>query len=276
MAKYSADLHVHTTASDSSFGPLKLIEHAKAANMTTIAVTDHDCVDAVHPARVAGEKLGIRVIAGVEMSAAHEGVEVHLVGLFLDVISPWLLEMFKDFQKRRTERIGKICQRLREHGVELGIDDVKPFIAESGAPSRVHVAQALAHKGCVQDVRDAFQNYIGDDGPGYVPKNFMSMQDAIAAIRRCGGVAVFAHPGLTRHDELLPVFAQMGGKALEVYYPAHSARLTKHYLELGRELGLLPSGGSDCHGRNRPDLMLGKIRLPEYIVDDLENAARLG
>jgi hypothetical protein len=244
-------------------------------NLCTLAVTDHDDIDGVFGARAAGEKLGVRVIPGVELSAHHNGIEVHVLGLFIDLLDARFLEMLQDMQRLRVERIREIADRLRAMGVDVSADEILVTAGE-GAASRAHVAQVLVKKGIARDVQEAFRTYVGDYAPGYVPKNFLAMADAIQAVRRGGGISVLAHPGLLRHDELLPVFAEMGGKGIETYYPSYSRQQQRHYLELGRELGLLPSGGSDCHGLNRPELLMGKVRLPERIVDELERAARFG
>ena len=275
MARYSADLHVHTIYSDGSFTPRELVKRARALKLNAVAVTDHDDIDGVHPARVAGEKLGVRVIPGVELSAHHDGIEVHIIGLFVDVLDARFLELLQRLQRLRLERIRLIAECLGALGVELAADDVLA-VAGRGAPSRAHAARALVKKGLATDIREAFRRYLGDYAPCNVPKNFLSMAEAIDAVRRCGGVAVFAHPGLTRHDELLPIFARLGGQAIEVYYPSYSRQQTRQYLAIARQLELLPSGGSDCHGLNRPELRLGKMRLPERIVTELERLARFG
>jgi hypothetical protein len=249
------------------------VKRAKSLSLDTIAVTDHDDIDGVQPALIAGEKLGLRVIPGVELSSHHGGIEVHVIGLFVDVLDARFLELLQRLQRLRVDRIRLIADRLKSQGVDVTADDILE-VAGPGAPSRAHVAKVLVKKCIAKDVQEAFRLYVGDFAPSYVPKNFLSMAEGIEAIRRCGGVTVFAHPGLTRHDELLPIFAQMGGQALEAYYPSYSRQQTRRFLGLARELGLLPSGGSDCHGQNRPELLLGKVRLPERIVADLERLAR--
>jgi len=275
MPRSSADLHLHTMYSDGTFTPRELVKRSRALGINIIAITDHDSIEGVFPAMAAGEKLGVRVIPGVELSAHHGGIEVHIIGLFIDVLNPPFLEMLRTMQQLRVKRIHTISKLLRDLGVDITAGEILA-VAGDGTPSRAHVAKALVERGLVDDYRAAFQRYLGDTGPANAPKRFLSMHECIELISSAWGVAVFAHPGATRHDELLPVFADMGGHALETYYPSYTNHQTRHYLNLAGQLNLLPSGGSDCHGFNRPDLLLGKIRLPQCIVDDLEQVARVG
>ncbi len=275
MPRTAADLHLHTIHSDGTFTPRELVKRAKAMGFGTIAVTDHDSIEGVYPAMAAGEKLGVRVIPGVELSAHHLGIEVHIVGLFVDVLNPPFLDVLRTMQQLRVKRIHTISKRLRDLGVDITAGEIMA-VAGDGTPSRAHVAKALVERGLVDDYRAAFQRYLGDTGPANAPKKFLTMRECLELITSARGVAVFAHPGATRHDELLPVFADMGGHALETYYPSYTNYQTRHYLNLAGQLNLLPSGGSDCHGFNRPELLLGRIRLPKRIVDDLERVARFG
>ena len=275
MARTAGDLHLHTMHSDGTFEPRELVRRAKAMGFGTIAITDHDSVEGVYPAMVAGEKLDLRVIPGVELSAHYLGTEVHIVGLFVDVLNPSFLETLQTLQQLRVKRIHTISKRLRGLGLDITAGEILA-VAGEGTPSRAHVAKALVERGLVNDYRTAFSRYLGDTRPANAPKRFLTMRECLELIRSCSGVAVFAHPGVTRQDELLRVFADLGGNAIEAYYPSYTNYQTRHYLQLAEKLNLLPSGGSDCHGFNRPELLLGRIRLPEHVVDALERVARFG
>jgi len=275
MAKQiQADLHIHTTCSDGTFTPREVVEHAAAAGISVIAITDHDTTSGVDEARLHGLARDLEVIPGVEISTYHGDQEFHLIGLYVDTVNSAFLERLNEMCRARRERIGQIVDKLRSIGVELDVQDVID-LADGGSPGRAHVAQALKDGGHVADLAEAFCKYVGDTGPAFVPKRYMSMQEAITTIRAMGGVSILAHPGVTSRDDYVPIFADMGLHGIEAFYPTHNREQTARYLAMARRLGLLVSGGSDSHGLRRPGLPIGRVRVPGAFVEKITALAQL-
>ena len=275
MAKrIQADLHVHTTYSDGLFSPREVVDRAAAVGLNMIAITDHDTMAGIAEARQHGPACGVDVVAGVEISTYHGDQEFHILGLYVDTVNTSFLERLELMRRARHERIFEMVEKLKTLGVELDGQEIID-LADGNSPGRAHVAQALMNRGHVADFSEAFFRYVGDSGPAFVPKRFITAQEAIAAVRTMGGVSILAHPGLTNRDDFIAVFAEMGLNGLEAFYPTYSREQTTHYLSLAQRLGLLASGGSDCHGRRRPEIMLGRVRVPEVFVQKITALAQL-
>lgn len=266
-----ADLHLHTRFSDGTLTPQELVSRSKKAGLSAIAVTDHDCVLGIAPAMEAGAQEEIEVIPGIELTAEHKGIEIHMLGYLLDHRCPALTERIKILDKNRVERVHKMTAKLNELGVPLKPEDVFS-IAGPGIVGRLHVARALLEKGYTSSVHEAFQKYIGDKGPAYVLGFRFSPQEAIALIKEAGGVPVLAHPYLMHDDELIPEFVACGLMGLEVYYPEHSQGMANYYLETAKKYKLLVTGGSDYHGQIKPGVKLGCIKLDYGFVEKLKEA----
>ena len=272
------DLHTHSTASDGATGPGDLIRLADAAGLAAVALTDHDTTAGIAEARAAATDLpDLHFIAGVEVSAVFSPGTLHILGLGIDESDPALLEMTAHFRHAREQRNPKIIQRLQAMGVGIDMDDVRAA-AGAGADrpsriiSRLHIAQALASKGVAQSVAEAFDRYVGDGAPAYVPKDRMAPEQVIAAIRSAGGAAIAAHPAQMRcrsPEELQRVLRQLkdvGLAGVEVYHSDHTDVQTRQYLDLAYGLELLVTGGSDFHGPAKPHVRLGYPRTPLSIV----------
>ncbi len=270
-----ADLHLHTCFSDGQFTPEELVRAAQAAGLAAIAVTDHDCVDGVAPTREAARDLPLEVISGAELSTDGGASEIHTVGLFMKLGGSRLEEELQRYQERRRERIFTTCELLRGEGVEIDADDVFR-LAHGAAPGRVHVAQALLAAGVVGTRDDAFVRFLGIGAPACVPKERPSVATAIELIHEAGGVAILAHPGLSKHDELIPEMVAAGLDGIEAYSPAHSPERTTHYLDLAKRHGLAVSAGSDCHAHDTNRLRIGCVRLADEELDALRNRAAQG
>lgn len=257
----SVDLHSHSTASDGSRPPADVMAAAHAAGLTAIALTDHDTVAGIPEARAAAAALGLRLVPGVELSAVEGEVETHLLGLHLsrpEEIAAGLAAL-RDMRRQRAIRI---VERLNELGVRITFADVEEQ-AGDGAIGRPHVARALVEEGWATDLRDAFERYLGNGRPAFVPKDRLSMSDAIAMIHRAGGLAVLAHPGHAGTRERLEALAAQGLDGVEVLHPSHGADDVARLRTLAEFLGLVPSGGSDWHGGDDGPRTLGVMRVPE-------------
>ena len=268
----AADLHVHTTFSDSNLTPQEVIDQCLFAHVGTVAITDHDAVDGVEPSLAAAGPLGVRVVPGVEMTAYQDELEIHVIGLFIDIEHPEFNAVIRGTREARHTRVYTMVDKLRGLDVELTADEVLD-IAAGGAPGRVHVAQALLRRGHVATIGDAFQQYIGNNGPAYVPKRQLSPAQAAHAIHSAGGVAVVAHPGTGLPDGLVRQMIGDGLDGIEAYHSLHSQDMAEHYLAMARELGVLVSGGSDSHGGTRKESRIGAVMLDDELVDALEARA---
>ena len=278
------DLHLHTRFSDGSLMPAEVVGLAHQAGITALAITDHDIVDGISLALNAATPLGIEVIPGVELSSRFNDRELHVLGYFFD----WQDSTFRDHlaQQRRSRHVRnpQTIERLNALGFELSEEEVK---AKAGSDSigRPHIAQVLVEKGYVQDTREAFDRYLKDGAPAYVPRTLADTRDVIAWIRHAGGVPVLAHPTWTRCQgeplyHLCAGLKEAGLLGLEVFYSSHNRRQTSRFLELAKRLDLLVTGGSDFHGAANPDIQVGRgkgnLKVPAALLDPLRQAARQG
>jgi len=254
------DLHTHSTHSDGSFPPGKLVELAKEKGLRAIALTDHDTVAGVEEAVSAGKKLGVEVVPGVEISAQFGPGTMHILGYCLHSTHPELTGALKKLQQARAARNPKIIERLQTLGLKITTAEVLDLAGEQ--VGRPHIARALVQRGHVSSMDEAFSRYLKKGAVAYVEKFRFSPRQAIGLIRRAGGLASLAHPftlGIDEPKELSPVAKElqaMGLEGIEVFYPDHSMEMTVLYDDVAKRLGLLPTGGSDFHGdlRNGTDL----------------------
>ena len=254
------DLHTHSTASDGTVAPEAAIEAAERCGLTALALTDHDTIDGVVAARAAGERLGVRIIAGVELSAFHDGHEVHLLALHLTHLEG-LERRLSELRTMRYARAQKIVDKLNTLGIPLTLDEVLQQ-SNGGAVGRPHVARALIAHGVVPDFREAFTRYLGNAGSAFVPKEHFSIGDAIAIAHEAGALAIWAHPGDGGRRERLEPLVAAGLDGLEIRHPSHSAEDIKRLQALADFFSLVPSGGSDWHGAPDGPRRLGIMNVP--------------
>lgn len=253
------DLHTHTIASDGTLTPTALVELAARKGLAAIAITDHDTLAAIPDARAVGEKLGVEVIAGVELSVSHAGADVHLLGYFVDPTNAALAERLARFRAVREQRGARMVERLRELGVDITLAEVMAE-AKGAALGRPHVARALVAKGIVKSIPEAFDQWLADGRPAHVPKEKLGAQEAIALVHGARGVAVLAHPGLlpeASRYRIIHDLAALGLDGVEVEHSRHSSEERHRLRDLARELDLVETGGSDFHGENKPGVDLG-------------------
>lgn len=240
------DLHSHSTASDGVLSPSALVERAARVGLDGLALTDHDCVDGIPAALAAAADLGIELIPGIELSVQVGERDIHVLGLWIEHEDTTLRRVLAELSGMRRDRAGGMVARLRELGHAIEMEDV---LAQSGDgnPGRPHVAKAMVARGIVASLEEAFERYIGDDGPAYVPKSLMGIDRGFELFRTYRAVPVFAHPGLCDYEPLLDPFIARGLKGLEVDHPKHNPPERERLRRLCRERGLVPSGGSDFH-----------------------------
>ncbi|MCU0651888.1 MAG: PHP domain-containing protein [Candidatus Omnitrophica bacterium] len=268
-----ADLHLHTIFSDGTYTPEELVKASKKAGLSAISIADHDTVDAIIPSLKIAQKEDIEIIPGIELTAEHEGLEVHILGYCIDYTNKRLQEKLDFLGKNRRERIYKIVDKLA--ALDLKLDPEAVFeIASEGTVGRLHIARAMVKERIVKSTAEAFSRYIGDKCPAYVCGFRFSPAEAIGLIKEMGGVAILAHPYLIRNDELILEFVKQGVAGLEVYYPEHTQSMINYYLGLAKKHNLLVTGGSDCHGKAKPEVKIGMIKLPYELVEKLKEARR--
>ena len=252
------DLHAHTLASDGGDRPDQLVAAAAAAGVGTLAVTDHDTVAAVAPARAAGERLGVEVLAGCEVTATVGDRVVHVLLYGEGLLQPDLADAVELARRGREERnlaIGERLERLTGVGYADAVE-----VAGASVLSRAHFARALIARGVVADVAEAFDRYLSSGRPAYVPAPGVSVTDAVALAAKAGGVAVLAHPGRlapAERDRVVGEALEAGIDGVEVWHSQHDAELRRSLDALVSRHGLLATGGSDYHGRHKPDVRVG-------------------
>lgn len=268
------DLHTHSTASDGLLAPIDLVDAAHAAGLAAIALTDHDTTAGIAAATVAGERVGLKVIPGVELSARYLRHEAHILGYFIDPASQALQHELSRYREVRLARMERMVEKLATIGKPVDLARVRE-IAGAGAVGRPHLAAAMVEAGYVDGMRMAFDRYLGHGRPAYVPKPDLAPAEAIAVIRAAGGVPVLAHPFSTGDPAgVLPGLRDLGLMGMEVWYGEYSPEQRGELHALATGLGLIPTGGSDFHGPNfKPGRDLGGPPVPYAAVEALAAAA---
>ena len=267
-----ADLHLHTNFSDGTYTPEELAAHGKRNNLAAMALTDHDTVEGCERMAAACANLAIHFVPGTELTAEVDGIEVHLLGYFIDIKNPNLLEQTAKFQSVRQNRIHEMVARLNECNIPLRAETVFE-IANCRSPGRPHVGRALVREKFCASMDEAFTRFLKQGKPAWVPKFKISAFDAIKLIHDANGLAVMAHPGLNRTDSIIPKLVEAGMDGVECFHSKHPRRTAEHYLIIAEENNLLVTGGSDCHGLSKGKPLIGSVKLAEkYFVALKEKA----
>jgi 3',5'-nucleoside bisphosphate phosphatase len=268
------DLHLHTTASDGRSTPANLVSAALRARLAIISVTDHDTVAGIDDAAAACAATRLRLVTGIEVTAAREDVEVHVLGYFIDHRHPRLLGFLESQRADRVRRVTAMLARLRDLGAGVNEEDVLAARPDGQTVGRPLIARALVRAGMVRTTREAFDLYLAEGRPAFVPRAAPDPAEVFDLIHEAGGIASLAHPGLLAHDQWIPGMAAAGLDALEAFYIEHSPEITARYRELAAAHGLVESGGSDYHGdvRYGPQRP-GDVSLPMAAFERLESVA---
>jgi hypothetical protein len=264
----TADLHIHSTASDGSLTPAEIVNRARRVGLRAIAIADHDCIDGVAEAIREGERCGVEVVPAVEISSSAGTADVHLLGYMFDPGDGPLGQFLRFFQRTREERAVKIVERLNELGFPLPL----PAVVDAGGTGsigRMHIARALVEEGLCGSVDEAFRRLLRDGGPAFIEKYRIPAAEAIDVIHRAGGLAFLAHPGFYADEELMADLFASGLDGLEVYNPKHRQEQIFRFRTIIRERGALESGGSDFHSEKKRSLPFGKFRVPYTLVEGM-------
>lgn len=266
----SADLHLHTRFSDGTFTPEELVAAAQQQGLTALALTDHDTMEGCPATAAAGAAAGIEFLPGIELTSEQNGRELHILGYGLAMHQAPLQQALAKFQVVRQQRIRDMVARLNELNVTLDADAVLAQ-ANCRAPGRPHVARALVTAGACATMDEAFERWLKQHRPAWVPKCRITAAAAIELIHQAGGAAVLAHPALNRADPLIPGLVEAGLDGIECFHTQHAANVSRRYVALANRLGVLITGGSDCHGLNKGIPHIGTVRLPLVYFEKLKD-----
>ncbi len=270
------DFHTHSTHSDGVRSPTELIDLAYKRGVRVMALTDHDTLDGLEEAEAAAARLpGFLLVPGVELSCDVPGTEVHMLGYFIDRKDARLQEQLDSFRVGRIDRAQRIIGALERLGAPIEWERVQELAGEASV-GRPHIAQALLEAGHIEHFNEAFDRFIGRDGPAYAERVKLEPPDAIAMIRDAGGLAVFAHPGFTKeYERVAGELAEAGLFGLEAYYKHYDPEMVASLVALADGLGIFALGGSDHHGIDREgERQPGDIPLPDEVVDAFLETAR--
>ena len=273
-AGYPVDLHTHSLRSDGALSPSELVRRAAARGVRVQALADHDTLAGVAEAVAAGREVGVRIIPATELNTESEFGDAHVLAYFVDPADTALEERLRWLRENRGRRVELMVEKLKALGYAISLDRVLE-IAQGGALGRPHIAQALLEKGYVRSYDEAFETLIAKDSPAYVSRVGLLPLEAVELARRHGGIPALAHPGtVVRLEELLPRLVAAGLAGIECYYPEHTPAWTAHCLSLARAHGLVPTGGSDFHGRSEHGAEIGAVFVPPEAVERLESRAQ--
>ncbi len=265
-----SDMHVHTTFSDGRLTPEEIVAAAKEAGLTYLAITDHDTVDGIrhlyenglYPLKM------LRLIPGVEFSCEEDEHDVHILGYDFDIYNQELADKVNELSESRWTRFSRMMARLQELGYSITEADVMQIAGSSRSIGRAHVARALVKKGLMPTVHDAFEKLLEHGCPAYIPHFRLQPAEAVALIRRAGGIPVLAHPKLVGDDELVSALLTLDFGGLEVYYPQHDASDTARYKALAERHALRLTGGSDFHALpHREPKELGVFTIDDALAE---------
>lgn len=272
------DLHVHSTYSDGTLTPSELVLHAKQLNLSAMALTDHDTIEGIPEAIDTGKQHALEIIPGVELSTFFHDKEIHIVGLYIDYTDETFQKELKDLRNIRRDRNLQMCEKFTELGMPLHYEEMEQKYADA-VITRAHFADYLLEKGYIKSRNEAFERFIGPNGPCYVPRKKMTSAEAIRIIKNAGGVPILAHPvlyhlGNEQMNKLMDYLCDAGIVGLEAIYSTYTAGEEIQMKNLAKKCGLILSGGSDYHGANKPHIELGIGRghlfVPYSILEDIK------
>lgn len=283
----AVDLHVHSNRSDGTLSPSQLVDHAMEKGLAAFALTDHDTTDGLEEAiayanalRLAGHTVP-EVIPGIELSTEYQSQDIHIVGLYIDYHNSRFIQKLREFIDSRDSRNRKMCLRLQAAGIPIDYDKLAAQFPDS-VITRAHFAKYMFLHGYIKSVKEAFERYVGDHCPCFVPREKVTPVQAVELILEAGGIPVLAHPVLypmsdVRLEELAAELKEAGLIGLEAIYGAYSPSDEHRMRALAQKFGLCISGGSDFHGSNKPGLDLGtgygSLYVPYSVLEELVRRA---
>ena len=267
------DLHCHSTFSDGTMTPSELVEMACEENLGGLALTDHDTIEGVPERLAEAKKVDLPALSGVELSANHGAIPIHILGYGFDPTDQALNQSLKHLQQTRQVRNEKIIANLLDLGINVTYSQMQS-LAGDGVVGRPHFAQLLINLGKVKNMQSAFDKYLRKDRPAYAAREILPVEDAISIVHKAEGLAILAHPGTIPLEnnqtiDLIHEFLEMGLDGIEAYYPVHSPGLRKELISLCEKMNLVITGGSDYHGNIRPGTRLGTMQKKQRVPFDV-------
>jgi predicted metal-dependent phosphoesterase TrpH len=257
------DLHTHSDRSDGTESPAELVLRAREVGLDVLGLTDHDTTEGWAEAADAAERTGLTLVRGIEISCTYAGSGVHLLAYLPDPAYPPLVEELDRVLAGRNSRLPATLERLRGLGIDIDVPDVRAVAGETAATGRPHVADALVSLGVVKDRNEAFERFLGPQGPAYVHRYAADLETMLGTVAAAGGVTVIAHPWASRHDHSaldvagLTHLKQVGLSGIEVDHEDHAPAVRQELRSVARELDLVATGSSDYHGVGKIDHELG-------------------
>jgi hypothetical protein len=267
MRRRRADLHVRTTASMGRVAPIEAVELANEAGVSAIAIVDHDSVDGIPVAKLAGESYGVEVIPGIELTYEEKSKEAHIIGYYIDWRNQALVTAARMAQSWRSLRVQQILEKLEKIGIKITYGEVLEEAGKVSIIGRTHIARSMVKRKIVKTPAEAFGKYLAYGKPAYVLKQQLMLKQIMGLIRRAGGVPALAHPKFSNAVKLLPKLVKHGLKGLEVYHPYHTREETKLFKTLARKYNLIEVGGTDSEFKRAP---VGTVTVPYAAVEKLK------
>ena len=262
------DLHMHTIRSDGMLSPAELLESVRSADIAAFSVTDHDTLQGYLDIREMLNETDPQLIPGVELSTNYKEQDLHILAYAFDPDYFAFKNALVEFQQARRRRGEEMVKKLNGLGVNISYDDVKECAVDA-VVGRPHVAEAIFKSGATARYEEAFQTYIGTNGPAYVPKENFEPAAAFELVHQAGGIAVLAHPGVNDAYLVIDELVEMGLDGIEVLHPEHSQSLIDKLKQKAKDLGLCTTGGSDYHGRSGRDQRIGSQKVPYAFFAEL-------
>ena len=272
------DLHTHSLKSDGAQIPADVVRSAYAAGLTAMSLTDHDNIEGVPEAIAEGQRLGIEVIPGVELSAQSD-TELHILGYFIDIHNKRLNDAMAYALEVRDQRQEETCRKLNEQGFQITMEELRQEAHGNPVLCRAHFAQIMVRKGYAESVQQAFSRYLSVGCYAYSNRQALTGPEAVSLIREAGGIAVAAHLHLIKMEdaplkEYLKALIPYGLDGIEGYYTDYTPDMDRRYRAMAQELGLVISGGTDYHGANKPHIAIGQgrgnLEIPYDILEGLK------
>lgn len=264
-----ADLHIHSNCSDGLLSPAEIVDYARQINLKTIAITDHDSVQAIRQLKEERHD-GIEILPAVELSSNIEQLDIHILAYFIDYDDGDLLHYLKKLCDHRVKRARKIVAKLSSDGIKIDFDRMQSM-AKNGVLGRPHIAEALREHGYVQSIREAFVRFLSYHSPYYEPKMSVEPKQMLQRIKMWKGIPIIAHPGIFGATDLVQNLIDDGATGIEVWHPDHSLTCQRQLYEFALANRLLMTGGSDCHGHRRSNLQIGKCGCGQREVQTLKD-----
>ncbi len=264
------DLHIHTSYSDGVFSPRELLELLQQYSYELISITDHDTIEGCLQSMKLAPHYDIKVLPGVEISSLCWGRDVHILAYGFDIHNRVFRAFLHTIEKGRLSRAKKIVKLLARQGMSLDFRDVINLTGKLNLVGRPHIARALIDAGYCRDIKDVFDNYIGEGKCCYIPKPAPEAAKVIEAVKRAGGVSVLAHPYIYRDDDMVRHLIDLGIEGLEVFYSRHTDEETARYKQMAEDNNLIKTGGSDFHGHGSDMNFFGFFTAPPSVAEELK------